>query len=172
MNTKVKKFRKKRQMTPEQKAAAAERLAKARAKRLAANPPEYKNVHPDVLALDPEDTLSMQNVKKWIKTQKELASKYRKEDRQGVKGALAKMHRAESYARSMQNYLSSGTWTDLFYGEFQQNKMGWVCKVLAYDNKGEPKRSHGVFYPDINKIWGVDSDGQSSFAKQQEEESA
>lgn len=155
----VKKYRKKRKMTEEQRLAASERLAKAREKRMRENPPEYKNIHPSVLALDPEDTLSMQNVKKWIKTQKELASKYRKEDRQGVKGALAKMNQAEGYARSLQNYLTTGIWTDMFYGEFQQNKMGWVCKANAIDPKtGEPKRTHGVFYPDINRIWGVDTD--------------
>ena len=153
----VRTFKKKRQMSDEQKAAAAERLAKAREKRMQENPPQYKNIHPDVLALNPEDTLSMQNVKQWIKTQKELAAKYRREDRQGVKGAAGKAAQAEGYARSMQNYLQSGTWTDMYYGEFQQNKMSWVCKRLAYDKNGEPKRQHGVFYPDINKIWGVDT---------------
>lgn len=154
----IKSYKKKRQMTDEQKAAAAERLAKAREKRMKENPPEYKNIAGNVLALDPEDTLSMGNVKKWIKTQKELASKYRREDRQGIKGSLAKSIQAENYARSMQSYLQTGVWTDMFYGEFQQYKIGWVCKHLAYDKNGEPKRSHGVFYPDINKIWGVDSE--------------
>ena len=154
----VKKYRKKRQMTEEQRKAAAERLAKAREKRMRENPPEYKNIHPTVLALDPEDTLSMQNVKKWIKTQRELALKYKREDRQGVKGSLAKAIQAENYARSMQQYLQTGVWTDMFYGEFQQNKMGWVCTRLAYDSNGNPKRTQGVFYPDINKIWGVDTE--------------
>mgnify|MGYP000226216480 CR=1 FL=1 len=158
MSVKIKSYKKKRQMTGEQKAAAAERLAAARAKRLAANPPQYKNIHTDVLALEPEDTLSMQNVKQWIKTQKELAAKYKREDRQGVKGALAKSIQAENYARNMQNYLQTGTWNDMYYGEFQQNKIGWVCRHLAYDSNGEPKRCHGVFYPDINKIWGVDTE--------------
>ena len=157
MATAVKKYRKKRVMTPEQKQAAVERLAKAREKRLLANPPQYKNIAQNVLALDPEDTLSMQNVRKWIKTQRELVSKYKREDRQGVKGALAKSIQCENYARNMQNYLENGNWLDMFYGEFQQNKIGYVCKVMAYDSKGEPKRSHGVFYPDINKIWGVDT---------------
>lgn len=155
---KIKTFKKKRQMTEEQKAAAAERLRLAREKRMQENPPEYKNIAPNVLALSPEDTLSMQNVKKWIKTQKELAAKYRREDRAGIKGSLAKSIQAENYARNMQQYLITGAWTDMFYGEFQQNKMGWVCKHLSYDEKGEPKRCHGVFYPDINKIWGVDSE--------------
>ena len=158
MNSKIKTFKKKRQMTNEQKAAAAERLRLAREKRAQENPPEYKNIAENVLALSPEDTLSMQNVKKWIKTQKEIASKYRREDRAGVKGALAKSIQAENYARNMQQYLVTGVWTDLFYGEFQQNQMGWVCRHMAYNKNGEPKRCHGVFYPDINKIWGVDTE--------------
>ena len=40
----------KRKMSPEQRAAAAERLAKAREKRLRENPPQYKNIDPTVLA--------------------------------------------------------------------------------------------------------------------------
>src|SRR5210317_1815234 len=142
----VKKYRKKRQMTEEQKKAAVERLAKAREKRLRENPPQYKNIHPTVLALTEDDDLNMVNVKKWIKTQKELASRYRREDKQGVKGALAKSIQCENYARNMQNYLENGVWLDMYYGEFQQNKIGYVCKHMAYDKNGEPKRTHGVFY--------------------------
>ena len=36
-------------MTPEQKANAAERLALAREKRAKANPPKYTNIHPKLL---------------------------------------------------------------------------------------------------------------------------
>ena len=154
----VKKYRKKRQMTEEQKKAAVERLAKAREKRLRENPPQYKNIHPTVLALTEDDDLNMVNVKKWIKTQRELASRYKRESRQGVKDAEAKAIRAENYARNMQNYLENGVWLDMFWGEFGQNKIGYVCKHMAYDANGEPKRTHGVFYPDINKIWGVDTE--------------
>lgn len=156
----VKKYRKKRQMTDEQKQAAALRLAAAREKRMQENPPEYKSIHPTVLKLDDEDTLSMKNVKAWIKTQKELASVYRREARNGIKGAEAKQIRAENYARNMQNYLSNGVWLDMFYGERGDKLIGQVCVHMAYYDNGEPKRSHGVFYPDINKIWGVDSDGK------------
>ena len=154
----VKKYRKKRQMTEEQKASAIERLAKAREKRLRENPPQYKNIHPTVLALTEDDELNMVNVKKWIKTQRELASRYKREAKQGIKGAEAKAIQAENYARNMQNYLENGTWLDMYWGEYQQNKIGYVCKHMAYDANGEPKRTHGVFYPDINKIWGVDSE--------------
>ena len=153
----VKKYRKKRQMTEEQKKAASERLAKARAKRLAENPPQYKNIASNVLALTEEDDLNMQNVKKWIKTQKELATKYRHEAKQGIKGSEAKQIRCENYVRNMQNYLENGTWLDMYWGEFGENKIGSVCKHMAYYENGEPKRCHGVFYPDINRVWGVDT---------------
>lgn len=154
----VKKYRKKRQMTEEQRQAASERLAKAREKRLLENPPQYKNIHPSVIALTEDDDLNMANVKKWIKTQRELASKYKREDKQGVKGALAKSIQCENYARNMQNYLENGVWLDMYWGEYQQNQMGYVCKTMAYDLDGNPKRSHGVYYPDINKVWGVDTE--------------
>jgi hypothetical protein len=153
----VKKFRKKRVMTEEQKQAAAERLRVAREKRMKENPPQYKNIAPNVLALSDEDELCMNNVKKWIKTQRELASRYKREAKQGIKDAEAKQIRCENYARNMQNYLENGTWLDMYWGEFGQNKIGYVCKHMAYDANGEPKRQHGVFYPDINKIWGVDT---------------
>ena len=52
---KPKKIRRKRNLTPEQKQAAAERLALAREKRLKDNPPQYKNIHEDVLKLDDDD---------------------------------------------------------------------------------------------------------------------
>jgi hypothetical protein len=154
----VKKYRKKRQMTEEQRQAASERLAKAREKRLKENPPQYKNIAPNVLALTEDDDLNMNNVKKWIKTQRELASRYKREAKQGIKDAEAKQIRAENYARNMANYLENGVWLDMYWGEFGQNKIGYVCKRLAYDSEGNPKRTYGVFYPDINKIWGVDTE--------------
>jgi len=67
--TKSKKPRKKRYLTPDQIEAAAKRLEAAREKRLRDNPPEYKSVHPDVLALTPDDSLNVNNVKLWIKNQ-------------------------------------------------------------------------------------------------------
>ena len=74
-------------MTPEQKAAAAERLALAREKRAKANPPKYTNIHPSVVARPEDDAMSMKNVQRWIKTQKELLSVARSDIRRKVKGA-------------------------------------------------------------------------------------
>ena len=79
--------RKKRELTEEQKAAAIERLAKARA---AKGPAQYKDIHPDVLALDEDDTFSMKNVRLWMKEAKARSASLNKDHRWNkVKGALS-----------------------------------------------------------------------------------
>jgi hypothetical protein len=113
--TKVK--RKRKPMTEEQRKAASERLAKARQKRQAANPPQYKNVHPSVVALPDDDTFSRKNVTEWIKYQKQLLSEHRKAERQGLKHAA--MHAADTaaYIRHCEWYLKNGDWIDDRYGK-------------------------------------------------------
>lgn len=151
-----KKVRKPRKpMTAEQKAAATERLRLAREKRAKDNPPEYKNIHPTVLALDKDDPLSMDRVKDWIKTQRVIISEERKNVRNGVKGAEQKLARAEGYARQMQRYLEDSVWSDAFYGENGTLRMNQVCTTLAYDTDGNPKRTQGVFYSDLGYVYGV-----------------
>jgi len=164
--TPVKKVRKKRKpMTEEQKAAAVERLAKARAARQAANPPEYKNVHPSVLEKDDEDTLSFKNVREWIKYQKEMLSAARQELRSGVKGSEAKVASIQGYLSHMDAYLRSGDWIDSFYGMHREHKMTERCVAMAYNADGTPKRSHGVYYPDLGYVWGKEpeSNGLEEF---------
>jgi len=120
--------RKKRQLTEEQKEALRERLEKARA---AKGEPEYKSIHPSVVALDEDHPLSMKSCKEYIKTQKSLMAKYKSEMRNDIKGAKAKYYQCEGYIRNIQTYLKTGTWVDLFYGELQQYKMGWRTVVSA-----------------------------------------
>lgn len=147
--TTVKKTRRRRKpMTEEQKKAAAERLAKAREARQAKSGPP-KNVHPEVLALPDEDKLSLKNVRSWIKTQKDLLAAARRDERANVKGATAKVARHEGYIRSLERYIKDGVYTDMFWGEHQQNKMKQVCIVNAYDKDGNIKRSAGVYYSDL-----------------------
>ena len=148
-----KKRKTRKPMSAEQKKAAGERLAIAREKRLAANPPEYKSIHPDVLARGDEDAWSHINVKKWIKTQKELLSVARSDLRRKVKGAEAQVASISGYIRNLENYLRSGIYTDLFWGEHGQNKCKTICLVMAYHPDGTPKRSVGVWYPDIQETW-------------------
>lgn len=148
------KQRKRRKpMTAEQKAAAAERLAIARAKRAKENPPEYKSIHPDVLAKGDEHAWSHINVKKWIKTQKELLTIARSDVRRKVKGAEAQVSSISGYIRNLELYLRSGTYIDMFWGEHQQNRVKNICLVMAYHPDGTPKRSVGTWYPDIKCTW-------------------
>ena len=149
------KVRKKRKpMTEEQKAAAAERLAKAREKK-AAGDPNYgqSGIHESLRNLPDDYPLHPKKVKVWIKTQKDLANAARKSVRQGIKGALARQGVHEGYVRNMKTYLRSGDWIDMFYGEHQEHRIRHRCVALAYDKDGNPKRNVGTFYPDINMIW-------------------
>ena len=152
---KAPKARKKRKpMTEEQRAAAAERLAKAREKK-AAGDPNYgqSGIHESLRNLPDDYPLHPKKVKVWIKTQKDLANAERKAVRQGIKGALARQGVHEGYVRNMKTYLRSGDWIDMFYGEHQEHKIRYRCVALAYDKDGNPKRNVGTFYPDINMIW-------------------
>ena len=79
--------KKKRKMSPEQREAAAERLRLAREKK---GPAQYKNVAKSVLALPDDHYLSYKSVKRWIKTQQEIARAERKNMVKGVKGAASK----------------------------------------------------------------------------------
>ena len=83
------KVRKKRKpMTDEQKAAAAKRLEKARAARAAKNPNYGKSSIHESLQNVPDDApISPKKVKSWIKTQKELASVERRNEKSNIKGA-------------------------------------------------------------------------------------
>lgn len=148
----IKAKRKRKPMTPEQKAAAAERLAAARAKKQE-NQDAPKNVHPDILALPDDNALSLKNVRKWIKTQKELLSAARAELRAGVKGAEARVGNHEGYIRNLDRYIRDGVYCDLFYGEHQQNATMLRCMAHAYDKDGNIKRSYGVYYADLGGIW-------------------
>ena len=119
----VKIKRKRKPMTPEQRAAAVERLAKARE---AKGPAQHQNIHPEVLARPDDHFLSLKNVRSWIKSNKEQLSSLRGEVRRDVKGAKAKFHSVEGYIRHMQHYLKHGDWIDNAYGEPQEKSVKWV----------------------------------------------
>ena len=152
-NATVKPRKKRKPMTPEQRQAAGERLAKAREKRLLENPPQYKSIHPSVVELEDDDPLSMKKVQMWIKTQKDLFSAARSGIRNKMKGAEAQVSLHEGYIRNLQRYLRDGVYCDTMYGEHQQNKILYRCVAMAYHPDGTPKRSTGVFYPDLGRTW-------------------
>lgn len=125
MNT-VKKFKKPRKpMSAEQRIAATERLAKAREKRLRENPPQYKNIAKEVINLPDDHILCLKNIRKWIKTQKELLTVERKAVRDNIKGAISRAASIEGYIRNCEYYLKHGDWCDDFYGEYQEKRVRW-----------------------------------------------
>ena len=118
--------KKKRKMTPEQREAAAERLRLAREKK---GPAQYKNVAKSVLALPDDHYLSYKSVKKWIKTQQEIARSERRNMVKGVKGATAKMYAAQGYINQMNHYIQHGDWCCDYYGEYEEKRITW--KTIA-----------------------------------------
>jgi hypothetical protein len=154
-----KKVRKKRKpMTEEQKAAAAERLEKARAVRAAKNP-DYgmTGIHESLRDLPDDYPITPKKVKQWIKTQKELASMERRNEKKNVKGATARKTSHEAYVRNLQKYLKDGDYVDMFYGEHQDKIISNRCFAQAYywegPKKGQPKFSVGTYYPLLGTVY-------------------
>ena len=154
-NWKAPKIRKKRKpMTEEQRQAAAKRLEKAREKRAEKNPNYGQSgIHPTLQNLPDEHHAHPKKVKQWIKTQKELASAERAGVRQGIRGAVARLANHEGYIRNCQKYLRDGDWVDNFYGEHQEKRVQWRCFAMAYDEKANPKRTPGTYYPDMGMVY-------------------
>ena len=154
-NWQAPKTRKKRKpMSEEQRAAAAKRLEKAREKRAEKNPDYgHSGIHFSLRDLPDEHNAHPKKVKQWIKTQKELASAERAGVRQGIKGAVARLANHEGYIRNCQKYLRDGDWVDNFYGEHQEKRVQWRCVAMAYDEKGNPKRVPGTYYPDMGMVY-------------------
>ena len=154
-NWQAPKVRKKRKpMTEEQRVAAAARLEKAREKRKEQNPDYGQSGVSNFLRDLPDDhMLHPKKIKEWIKTQKELATTARSNVRQKIKGAESELSSHEGYIKNMQKYLRDGDWIDNFYGEHQQSRIQHRCVAMAYYDDGTPKRSVGVFYPDLSCIY-------------------
>ena len=153
---KVKPIKKKRKLSEEAREKLRVRLATMRAKK---KPADYKNVAKSVLALPDDDKYSFKNVKKWIKHSKDLVSEYNKIARSWVSSSQEKQkvstmaEHKKAYIRYMELYLKSGDWVSMFSGEDENQKVIPRCIALAYHADGTPKRSVGVFYPDINAVW-------------------
>ena len=114
--------KKRKPMTEEQKLAACERLAKARA---AKPPAKNSSIHVSVLAIPEEDMLSVKNVQSWIKNQKEQLVEYRASVRRDIKGAIAQVSNCEGYIRNLQYYLRHGDYCDDRYGAYQEKRIKW-----------------------------------------------
>lgn len=142
------KHRKKRQLTDEQKAAMAERLAKAREAR---GPAKNLSIDESIRDLDAEHPLSPAKVKEWLKEQKDLLSAL-KDCKDSKDPALRSQYwDTETYIFNLQHYLNDGVYRDHRYGSEKQNKIRHRCVAMAYYPDGTPKRTPGVFYQDIGE---------------------
>jgi len=112
------------------------RMAKLRAKK---KPPKMAGVHPSVLELPDDDTLSYANCKKWIVTQEGIAKAAGLIERSRNKDipqkerdkAMRQRMGAQGYIRYIKRYISTGDWSALYYGEYEQHLMNWVVVAPA-----------------------------------------
>lgn len=150
--TKIKKVRKKRTMTEEQKQAARDRLAKARANR---GPSTNKLIAENVRNLPDDNPLSLKNVRPWLKENKELLASIRSFKDSKDPKERASYQKTETYVSNIESYLRHGVWVDLFYGSQQQHRIKnrVSIKGMAYYADGTPKRTVGYYYEDIGSEW-------------------
>ena len=145
-----------KKLSEERKQELRDQLTKARSKKKTA---EYKNVYPSVLTKPDDDPLSLKSIKKSIKHNKEKAAAYLTNSRRRgttPKHSIADKINADgakAYIRMMEHYLRTGDWISDFMGDDEEKKTQWKCVAMAYNSDGTPKRTKGVFYPDINTVW-------------------
>ena len=160
------KIKKTRKLSEEHKEKLRARLAKMRAKK---KPAEYKNIAKSVLALPDDDTYSFKNVKEWIKENKLQVSALGQQARSTSiepkerRKASTLADSKKAYIRYCEHYLKHGDWIGMFSGANEEHKVVPRCVAMAYYLDGTPKRSVGVFYPDINVVWSKGMD-ESEFS--------
>ena len=153
---KIQPLKKKRKLSEEAKEKLRNRLAEMRAKK---KPAEYKNISKKVLDLPDDDKYSFKNVKEWIKESKDKVAELSKIARSIKSAPLEKQKAAagvdhkKAYIRYCEYYLKTGDWISMFSGANESQKVIPRCVAMAYYPDGTPKRSVGVFYPDINAVW-------------------
>ena len=113
------------------KEAVRLKMAKLRSKR---KPPKLSNVHHTVKALPDNNTLSYVSVKKWISTQESIVKSARVTER-SIKSEVSQKDKdtafrtrigAQSYIRAIKRYITTGDWSSMFYGEFEEKLMQWT----------------------------------------------
>lgn len=170
--------RKRKPMSEEQRAAASERLAKAREAR---GHDGSASVHPILLEMDEDSPIHWKKVKQWIKEiSEELRSKKNlrlsKESKERQEYQIL-----EVYLGNMKRYLESSVWLDHRYGRQRESKTKIFVTTVAYYPNGRPKRTVGYFYKDVgeytqemkdndDRIYGTESNYRREFRDLYEQE--
>ena len=113
-------------MSEEQRAAAVERLAKARAARGITG---TKNVHPDVLSLPEDHPLAYKKVKEWLDYNKEYLKSIKAQKDSKERDERREFQVVENYIKNLRIYIKDNVWCDHKYGKKMENKMEWVTVV-------------------------------------------
>ena len=112
------------------KEAVRLKMAKLRSKR---KPPKLANVHHTVKSLPDDNTLSYVSVKKWISTQESIVKTARITER-SIKSEVSQKDKdtafrtrigAQAYIRAIKRYITTGDWSSMYYGEFEDKLMHW-----------------------------------------------
>lgn len=126
----IKIKRKRKPMSEEQRAAAAERLKKARELRAEKNgPSKNKTYHSSVYN---NEMVELKEVLKWLKTAKEQASSYKQSTKLGLSDSKQRAKNTtmynlwEGYATDINWYLRTGDWISDYFGEYMGQKTNWV----------------------------------------------
>ena len=146
LKTERKKVRRTRKMSEEQKQAARDRLAKARANR---GPSQNKLIAENVRNLPDDNPLSLKSVRGWIKENKDLLQAIKSFQDSREWKEREKYLQVQTYVSNLEAYLRDGVYRDLFYGAQMQNKITQRVTHMAYYPDGTPKRTVGFVYPDI-----------------------
>jgi len=135
---KRKKPKKKVQLSPEQQAEMEIRMKKLReARQKKRGDKKPAGIHPSVLDKPVDDRLSYDNIKEWIKFNKEILASYRPLIRQKVPGALMKHESIRAYISDMDHYLRSGDWISNYTGREMQNRTRWQKVAGGETDKGD-----------------------------------
>jgi hypothetical protein len=142
---------KRKPLSEKQKAERRKNLAAAREKKSA---PKYVSVAANVRALEDAHPLSLMNTRKHIKNKKEERLRLKKILRKSNdRKVIDEYNRVDCYVQNMEYYVRNGLWLDLFFGENQENKIGFRCLTPAYEADGTMKRSVGIWYDDIGGLY-------------------
>ena len=155
LTTERKKIRKVRKpMTAEQKAAAAERLAKARA---AKGPAKNSTFDSEVAALPDDHPFSLKNVKQWHKVQKDVLASIRRMKDSKDASERNYYNEVSVYVYNLEQYMRTGVYMDFKAGDNMEKRITQRCLKMAYHADGTPKRTVGVWYPDIGEVYEGDN---------------
>lgn len=140
--------RRRKPMTEEQRAAAAERLRVAREKR---GHDGSASVNESIRGYDEDHPLHWKKVKVWIKEiTTELSAKKSLRDSKDAKQRMEYLT-LQTYLGNLKKYLDTGVYFDARYGRHREGRMNTLVTTMAYHPDGRPKRTVGHIYPDCGE---------------------